>query len=173
MNQETNKLNKLPTIPRLFSLPLGFIPPAINSTVLVTMLNRIFAKELQEGELDFLRPRRILLIRVQDAKLNFCLTLVGDRLVAYNHRQPYDLVIEGNSYDFLLLATRREDPDTLFFNRRLRLGGSTELGLYLKNFLDALEPMEQFEPLFKRLEQITNLFEQFGKLQATTRFGTG
>ncbi len=167
MNQETNNL---PTVPSLFSLPLGFIPPIINSTVLVSWLNRIFAKELQEGELDFLRPRRILLIRVQDAKLNFCLTLVGDRLVAYNHHQPNDLVIEGTAYDFLLLATRREDPDTLFFNRRLRLGGNTELGLYLKNFLDALEPMEQFEPVFKRLEQVTNLFEQFGKFQAVTRF---
>ena len=170
MNQETNNLGKLPTIPRLFSLPLGFIPAKIHSNILVTALNRIFAQELQEGELDFLRPRRILLIRVQDAKLDFCLTLVGDRLVAYNHQQSYDLVIEGTAYDFLLLATRREDPDTLFFNRRLRLGGNTELGLYLKNFLDALEPMEQFEPLFKRLEQFTTMFEQFGKLQAMARF---
>ena len=167
MNQATNKL---PTIPRLFSLPLGIMPPIIHNNILATMLNRIIAKELQEGELDFLRPHRVLLIRVQDANLKFCLTLVGDRLVAYDHHQPYDLVIEGTTYDFLLLATRREDPDTLFFNRRLRLGGNTELGLYLKNFLDALEPMEQFESLFKRLEQATNLFEQFGKFQAITRY---
>jgi predicted lipid carrier protein YhbT len=31
------------------------------------------------------------------------------------------------------------DPDTLFFSRRLTIEGDTELGLLLKNRLDALE----------------------------------
>ena len=39
----------------------------------------------------------------------------------------------------LLLATRREDPDTLFFNRRLNIEGDTETGLHVKNLLDSLE----------------------------------
>lgn len=164
-----NKLNELPKIPPLLTLPMGFIPPLIPNTALVTVLNRIFAEALQEGELDFLR-KRVLLIRVLDARLSFRLTLIGDRLVAYNHSQNHDLLIEGTSYDFLLLATRREDPDTLFFNRRLRLGGNTELGLYLKNFLDALEPEEQLGDLFKRLQQITLLFEQFWKIQTMMPF---
>jgi hypothetical protein len=38
------------------------------------------------------------------------------------------------------LALRREDPDTLFFTRRLVLEGDTELGLALKNALDAFSP---------------------------------
>lgn len=37
------------------------------------------------------------------------------------------------------LAMRKEDPDTLFFSRRLSMQGDTELGLLLKNTLDALE----------------------------------
>ena len=84
--------------------------------------------------------------------------------------KDYDLLIEGSAYDFLLLAIRREDPDTLFFNRRLRLGGNTELGLYLKNFLDALEPDQS---LIKHLERLTNIVEHFGKIQAFTHFGIG
>jgi predicted lipid carrier protein YhbT len=40
----------------------------------------------------------------------------------------------------LLLATRKEDADTLFFRRQLKTSGDTELGLYVKNFLDGLEP---------------------------------
>jgi predicted lipid carrier protein YhbT len=36
------------------------------------------------------------------------------------------------------LALRREDPDTLFFSRRLVLEGDTELGLVVKNALDAM-----------------------------------
>ncbi|MBE9561881.1 MAG: SCP2 sterol-binding domain-containing protein, partial [Proteobacteria bacterium] len=121
-----------------------------------------FVDILQEGELDFLK-KKILLIKIQDAGLEFRLTMVGDRLIVCNHRSP-DISIEGKLYDFLLLLTRREDPDTLFFNRRLRLGGSTELGLYLKNFLDSLEPEEYLGSFFKYLEKIVQLFEQKGKL---------
>jgi predicted lipid carrier protein YhbT len=35
------------------------------------------------------------------------------------------------------MAARRADPDTLFFQRLLRMEGDTELGLALKNFLAA------------------------------------
>ena len=51
----------------------------------------------------------------------------------------WDVRIKGKLEDFWLLATRREDPDTLFFNRRLSIEGDTETGLYVKNMLDALE----------------------------------
>ena len=37
------------------------------------------------------------------------------------------------------MATRRVDPDTLFFERRLSIDGDTETGLRLKNLLDAVE----------------------------------
>ena len=41
---------------------------------------------------------------------------------------------------FYQLLQRQEDPDTLFFNRRLSIEGDTELGLMVKNTLDALDP---------------------------------
>ena len=66
----------VPTIPRLLTLPMGLIPPLIPNTALVTILNRIFAEALREGELDFMH-KKVLLIRVIDAKLNFHLTLSG------------------------------------------------------------------------------------------------
>jgi predicted lipid carrier protein YhbT len=50
-----------------------------------------------------------------------------------------DLIISASAYDFYLLAMRKEDPDTLFFNRRLVVEGDTELGLIAKNTLDAIE----------------------------------
>jgi len=37
----------------------------------------------------------------------------------------------------MMLAARSVDADTLFFQRRLKIEGDTELGLSLKNFLDA------------------------------------
>ena len=51
----------------------------------------------------------------------------------------WDVRIRGCFDDFWALATRREDPDTLFFQRRLALEGDTDTGLALKNLLDSLE----------------------------------
>lgn len=39
----------------------------------------------------------------------------------------------------MALALREEDPDTLFFSRRLRMEGDTDLGLLVKNTLDAVD----------------------------------
>jgi predicted lipid carrier protein YhbT len=52
---------------------------------------------------------------------------------------PWDVRIRGTFDDFWLMASGGEDPDTLFFQRRLAIEGDTECGLILKNLLDALE----------------------------------
>ena len=49
-----------------------------------------------------------------------------------------DVTIRASLADYAALALRREDPDTLFFTRRLVIEGDTALGLELKNALDAL-----------------------------------
>lgn len=50
-----------------------------------------------------------------------------------------DLAFRANLSAFLQLVVRQEDPDTLFFNRELSIEGDTELGLVVKNMLDAVE----------------------------------
>ncbi|MHB1203472.1 MAG: ubiquinone anaerobic biosynthesis accessory factor UbiT [Acidithiobacillus sp.] len=50
-----------------------------------------------------------------------------------------DLRIRGTLADLLRLGLRLEDPDTLFFNRRLSLEGDMVTGLYVKNLLDGLD----------------------------------
>jgi predicted lipid carrier protein YhbT len=50
-----------------------------------------------------------------------------------------DLSFRANLSAFLQLLARQEDPDTLFFNRELAIEGDTELGLIVKNMLDAIE----------------------------------
>ncbi|MET0103212.1 MAG: SCP2 sterol-binding domain-containing protein [Sedimenticola sp.] len=160
MNSAVSSMPRMPTFPKPLALPLGLIPTAANSTVLANILNRLFAPELADGELDFL-DQRVMLITVRDARLSYRLTLKEGRIKAADGKQPHDLSIDGSIYDFLLLATRREDPDTLFFNRRLRLGGDTELGLYVKNFLDALELDDRLGPFLKLLNGATTII---GKL---------
>lgn len=56
-------------------------------------------------------------------------------------RPPYspELAIGATLRDFIALALREEDPDTLFFARRLTIEGDTELGLVVKNLLDSID----------------------------------
>ena len=53
-------------------------------------------------------------------------------------REP-DLAFAANLSAYLQLLARQEDPDTLFFNRELEISGDTELGLIVKNMLDAVD----------------------------------
>ena len=129
---------KAPLFPRLLSAPLAVIPDRVHSTAVVTVLNRVFANALQDGELDFMQSCNVR-IYVQDMHLGFCITLQQGRLVATRPRATPDLSITGTLHAFMLLAARREDTDTLFFQRRLRMEGDTELGLEVKNFLDGLD----------------------------------
>ena len=46
--------------------------------------------------------------------------------------------VRGSATDLLLLASRLEDADTLFFQRALELTGDTELGLIARNLLERL-----------------------------------
>jgi predicted lipid carrier protein YhbT len=50
-----------------------------------------------------------------------------------------DLVFRATLSAYLRLVAGQEDPDTLFFRRELALEGDTELGLEVKNMLDAVD----------------------------------
>lgn len=50
-----------------------------------------------------------------------------------------DLELQASLADFVSLARGDTDADTLFFQRRLKIAGDTELGLIVKNWLDASE----------------------------------
>ncbi len=165
MNKTNHITNlRLPRLPSFLSLPWRYIPAQIPSQALVMMLNQMLAKASRTGELNFLRDK-VLLIQVQDAHLRFALSLVNSRLVACSARRHYDVRISGTAYDFLLLATGREDPDSLFFNRRLRLVGDTELGLYVINFLAAVELEPGAQMVVKQLEHLLDWFEYSWQLR--------
>ncbi len=124
-------------------------PGAVPFFLFGSLLSRRFARAIAGGELDFLHDR-ILRVVLQPPGFAFDVTLREGQLRvaapgghAGGNRERWDLRITGRARDFLRLATRLEDADTLFFQRRLKMEGDTELGLYLKNFLDAQEEAEQ------------------------------
>jgi len=126
------------TLPRPVGAVLSRLPAYPGSVLLVTAINLALARQLPDDVTALLKDKR-LSIRVRDARVGFDFTWNGQRFApSAPHAQP-DLAISANAQDFLLLAQRRQDPDTLFFNRRLVMEGDTELGLVVKNALDALE----------------------------------
>ena len=133
-------------------LPLvGKVPFVVQRLALQQALNRCLAEPLHDGGFEVLRGRWLCL-RVPDLKLCWYLTLARDGLRIAEHAEA-QVTISGNWREFLLLASRQEDPDTLFFRRRLVIEGDTELGLALKNVIDSLDP-EVLPPwLWRNLER--------------------
>jgi len=130
-------ISLLPKPPRLFSQPALIPPTQLVNQGIAASLTKVFHAAIEEGELDFLAGQSIA-FDIQPIKLRFSLTLnEEDKLVAYTGEA--DLRISGQVVDFLRLIRREEDADTLFFQRRLTMSGSTELGLAMKNFLDSIE----------------------------------
>ncbi|HCA26111.1 MAG TPA: hypothetical protein DEP05_00375 [Betaproteobacteria bacterium] len=121
-------------VSRLFSL-LPQYPP---SFAFAKTLNVALGRIIPLASLEPLHGKLICL-HVSDAGLRFHFTIDRRGFVPRTASAVPDLAIRATAYDFLMLALRKEDPDTLFFNRRLIVEGDTELGLLAKNTLDSLD----------------------------------
>lgn len=126
-------------IDRLAALaaPLAARLPAFpGSALLAAGLNLAFGREPAE-ELEPLFGKAVAL-QVSDLGVRFEFAVTSRGFVA-RRTGVAAVTISARAGDFLQLARRRVDPDTLFFGRRLVIEGDTELGLLLKNRLDALD----------------------------------
>ena len=136
-------------LPRPVGALLSSLPAYPGSLLLVSSLNLVLAKQLPGDVRQRLLDKK-LRIHVRDACLTFDFAWTGQRFAACQKGQATDLLLSASAHDFLRLAQRQEDPDTLFFSRRLSIEGDTELGLVVKNALDALElpvlDLQQFAP---------------------------
>jgi len=152
---------RAPVLPAPLRLPVSVIPSVVHAVVVVTALNRLFATAIREGELDFLEGRCVK-VSATDAGVSFAFGMDDSKLVRRATDADHNLTLTGKVYDFLLLASRREDADTLFFQRRLKMQGDTNLGLEIKNFLDGVDPddMPFYQPITAGLNRISQMFEQ-------------
>ncbi|QAU35351.1 SCP2 sterol-binding domain-containing protein [Janthinobacterium sp. 17J80-10] len=136
------------TLPQPVGKLLSILPAYPGSLLFATALNLALRDSLPLDVKRSLEGKR-LCIRVTDAQLAFHFQWARGSFVASAADGKPDLLIAASAQDFLLLARRQEDPDTLFFSRRLIMEGDTDLGLLVKNTLDAIE-MPVFDP--RRLE---------------------
>jgi predicted lipid carrier protein YhbT len=145
-----------PEICRFLAKPLQWLPQRLHAGGLSVMLNHLLAHALADGELDFLHGKTVSL---EIADLRICYRLVCDKdgfRPAPAWREA-DVRFSGDAQALLSLATQREDADSLFFQRLLRIEGDTATGLHLKNFLDSLGEPPLPGPARRLLERLADL----------------
>ena len=143
--------------PTLMRLPVRVTPFALKRQVLEQVLGWQFRQALADGELEFLEGRW-LSIDVRDIGLRWFTTVENGRLVV-SPSATADVSFSADASDLLMIAARKQDPDTLFFQRRLVIEGDTELGLYVKNLMDAIELEQMPGALRVMLLQLADFVE--------------
>jgi predicted lipid carrier protein YhbT len=122
----------------LVRLPFALFPERLHAELLARAFNHLMRGQRVGERLRALDSKTVCL-HVTDAGCRLRLAIGGDGRLRAAEGLEADVTIRGATEDFLALATRREDPDTLFFHRRLAIEGDTETGLAIKNLLDAFE----------------------------------
>lgn len=150
----------------VLALPLALAPFSIKRRLIQQLLNWQFQHALAEGDLDFLQGR-YLGIEISDIKLRWVTTLNNGQLSVSDAAEA-DVWFRGHANDLLLVAARKADPDMLFFQRRLAIEGDTELGLEVKNLMDALELEAMPAVLRAGLQQLAAFIERGLKPEATS-----
>jgi predicted lipid carrier protein YhbT len=117
---------------------LSLLPARPGAWLFTLGLNAVLPRHLDDNVRQALTGRRLRLA-ITDAGLAFDFTWRGAAFVPLPAGGTPELIIAATLHDLGLLAARREDPDTLFFGRRLVMEGDTELGLLIKNTLDAID----------------------------------
>lgn len=124
--------------PAFLRPPLKWVPFTVQQRVMETLLTRAFHEAIADGDFDFLAGRW-LKVAVTDLELCWYITQEEGVLKVAHTAPQVDVSFSGEANDLILIAGRKEDPDALFFQRRLKIEGDTELGLEVKNLLDSLD----------------------------------
>lgn len=150
---------------RAVGIPGRLVPYSAQRRVVTVALNQAFREPLRHDELAFLEGKKVR-IRVTDLCLDWLIRVEPGRFSMIDRTLGEDVTISGTAPDFILLATRLADPDTLFFQRRICIEGDTELGLGVKNTMDSMDWDDLPPPLAGALRA---LGAAIGRLQPMLR----
>ncbi|MCF7353998.1 SCP2 domain-containing protein [Vibrio sp. CK2-1] len=143
----------------LLAIPSKLIPQSIHNKVLLEGLKRVFHEALEDGDFEFLQDRW-LKVSISDIGLSWMISFDDGNLIVSDKPQQQDVSFSGRLNDMVLIAGRKEDPDTLFFQRRLKIEGDTELGLEVKNLMDSLDLDSLPKPVTQTMQQLASFVQQ-------------
>lgn len=122
-----------------FKLPLRLLPFVMKLPPAQQAVS-ILAKPVTRRDTEGLLTGHTIEICIKDLAIKLTFLIKERGIKSISSMDQADVTIRGNLRDYLSLLVGREDPDTLFFQRRLVMEGDTELGLVLKNSLLAVMP---------------------------------
>lgn len=135
-------------LPTWLSKVISKLPSKPPRFILVGTLNTMLKRELLPADMSLFAGRKFE-IDVLDAGIKVRFSATEHKFIDTPFGGEPDLRLAANSVDFMRMILREEDPDTLFFNRKLQIEGDTELGLITKNLLDSVDwPINRW--LFRR-----------------------
>ena len=133
-------LPPLPPPPQALRRLIERLPTQPPSMLLAMALNRALLPKLDAAARASLSGRCVE-VHVIDFGVRFRLELGAGGFASALAHAPVILRIAAPAEVYWRLAEGTEDADTLFFERKLVMEGDTELGLLLKNTLDAIGPL--------------------------------
>ncbi|WP_162045640.1 ubiquinone anaerobic biosynthesis accessory factor UbiT [Vibrio taketomensis] len=136
--------------------PVHILPHSVQKKALLDGLKLVFKEALEDGDFEFLEDKW-LKVEIKDMNLAWFISYQDEKLVVADKPVTEDVSFSGNLNDLVLIAGRKEDPDTLFFQRRLSIEGDTELGLEVKNLMDSVD----LELLPKPMQILLNQLADF------------
>lgn len=122
----------------LLAKPLHLMPFGLQKRAMEALIQDAFGTAIARGKFDFLKGRW-LGIEITDVGLRWYITQTTHGPVVVNNSMRPDVSIRGDLHTMVMLANQTADADTLFFQRKLKVEGDTELGLAVKNLMFGTE----------------------------------
>lgn len=126
-----------------------FLPVAVASAPLLVLLE--FARRREY----LIAPESLygksFTMLVEDLGIQLCFSCQQGKFRPVSRSKASDLTLAASAMDFFQLASGLEDADTLFFRRRLKMEGDTELGIAVKYWIDASEKPGWLQSMAQRL----------------------
>lgn len=127
-------------------------PHGLQRKLITKLLNFVFSQPLDDGDFDCLKGRRIG-IDLVDIQVRLVISLNAEDKLCAEETYEAETWIRGELLSFHSLMQQKEDPDSLFFQRKLLIEGDTELGVTIKNILDSID----WEELPHSVKMLLNL----------------
>ena len=138
------RASMIATMPKILRPSLRFLPFKAQKAVLLPALTSVFREAIEDGDFEFLQGKWLKIV-ITDLELSWWLSFDENKLImasrdeVVSNNYSDDVSFSATGDDLILIAGRKQDPDTLFFQRRLKIEGDTELGLEVKNLIDAID----------------------------------
>lgn len=128
--------------PQSLSVVVTRLPDWLNFRVVEKIVNTAFAEQISDEDFDFLSGKT-LQVEIIDAGLFVSLSYINGKITCLHFSRTSrssDVTLSVASINAIQLIQQEIDPDTLFFQRKLKINGDTELAHHVKNTIDTLDP---------------------------------